>query len=106
MMIFIFVQNIIQMFFKGSTTSNPVAPVSGNSSMMIGTRFISESQIQNFLKPGDPFDFDVYINYQSPAQFFYNGGIVGKEPEWSERALKYDYSPENERHSNLTLPVT
>ena len=29
----------------------------------------------------------------------------GKQPVWSESGLKYDYSPENERHMNLTLPA-
>jgi hypothetical protein len=58
------------------------------------------------LKPGDPFDFDVYVSFQNSQQFFMRGGIYGKEPHWSEKGLKYEYSPENERHNNLTIPVT
>ena len=57
------------------------------------------------MKPGDPFELDVYINFQNNYQFFQRGGIIGKEPVWSEKGLNYDYSPENERHNNLTIPV-
>ena len=46
------------------------------------------------------------MNYQNNWQFFNRGGINGKHPAWSESQLRYDYSPENERHMNLTLPVS
>jgi hypothetical protein len=93
--------------FKGNQTSTPVLdPLKNNASVAIGSRIISEAHLQNYLRPGDSFDVDVYVNYQNNWQFFNRGGIQGKQPAWSESHLTYDYAATNERHMNLTLPVT
>ena len=108
MMVMMFlVQNLISMLYKGTTSTNTsvLDPSKNNASVVIGGRIISEAHLQNYLRPGDKFDVDVYVNYQGNWQFFKNGGINGKQPAWSEKGLKYDYSPENERHMNLTLPA-
>jgi Cleft lip and palate transmembrane protein 1 (CLPTM1) len=107
MMIFMFVQNVIHFFFKGNTSSTPTLdPSKSNTSVSIGGRIISESHLQNYLRPGDEFNIDVYINYQNNWRFFKMGGISGKEPVWTEKRIFYNYDQENERHINLTLPVT
>ena len=106
MMMMFLVQNLISFLYKGSSSSTPTLdPSKNNASIAIGGRIISEAHLQNYLRTGDLFDVDVYVNYQGNWQFFKNGGINGKQPAWSESGLKYDYSPENERHMNLTLPA-
>ena len=63
MMMFLF-QNMITFLFKGYNSSTPkIDPLKNNASVAIGDRIISETHLQNYLKPGDKFDVDVYINY-------------------------------------------
>ncbi len=58
------------------------------------------------MKPGDHFDFDVYLSFYSHSGFFSKGYGQGKEPVWSEKGLTYDYAAGNERHLNLTIPAS
>ncbi|TNV80823.1 hypothetical protein FGO68_gene13054 [Halteria grandinella] len=69
-------------------------------------RFISGTHLQNYFKTGEPFEFSAYISEQTHQRFFRRGGINGRVPEWQQFGLTYDYSPSNERHFNLTIPVT
>lgn len=57
------------------------------------------------MRPREQFDFDVYISYYNPYQFFERGKISEREPVWSEKGLVYDYTPENAKELNLTIPV-
>ena len=58
------------------------------------------------MRPGEQFDFDVYLSFYSPYAFFERSQIVGKKPEWSEKDLAYSYLDTNKRDLNITIPVT
>lgn len=50
---------------------------------------------------------DTYINFEPYKIFFKAGGIKrAKEADWHEEGLTYEYGSHNERHMNLTIPVT
>ncbi len=56
MMVMMFlVQNLISMLYKGTTSTNTsvLDPLKNNASVVIGSRIISESHLQNYLRPGD-----------------------------------------------------
>ena len=66
---------------------------------------VSSSQFYNIMRPGDKFDYDVYLSFHSPYAFFERNQIAGKKPEWSEKDLFYSYVDSNKRELNLTIPV-
>lgn len=55
------------------------------------------------MRPGEPFDFDVYLSFKNKYNFFKDK--IATDPFWSEKNFTYNYTAENERHFNLTLPV-
>ncbi len=70
MVMFMLVQNAIGYIFGMNKSSNPADKgVNGNSTGPVA-RSISAEYIQNYIKPNDLFDFDVYISFHNHNQFF------------------------------------
>ena len=110
LMIFFLVQNLAQYFFNRN--KNDVEPtdllkkMGDNATIETAPRFISGSHLQNYMRPGDPYSFDAYISFYDNKIFFKQGRGAGKDADWHESGLFYDYSQSNERNMNLTIPVT
>jgi hypothetical protein len=109
-MIFVFVQNVIHLFFKGSgpeVKPTDLQRLEVNGSLLSEqSHFVSSTHLQNYLRNGEPFMFDTYLSFMPNHRFFKGGGIRGKTPEWHEDGLYYNYASSNERHLNLSIPVT
>jgi Cleft lip and palate transmembrane protein 1 (CLPTM1) len=109
MLIFVVMQNAMGFFFGKNAEPTDLQKMQANGTIAPGEalpRFVSHSHLQNFLKAGEPFEVDVYLSLKNHAAFFKKGGINNKQPDWSESGLFYDFSASNERHMNLTIPVT
>ena len=69
---FMLIQNIIGYFFGASKA--PDVPMGPSSNLTNGNitfpRGISSTHLQNYLRPGDKFDYDVYLSFYNNNYFF------------------------------------
>ena len=103
---FILIQNLIGYLFT-SNTAGEIGKGSLNSTQhgYEEPRAVSSGYIHNYLRHGNRFNYEAYFSFQNPYLFFEHGGIVGKEPFWSEKDLVYDYADSNKKDINVTIPV-
>ena len=96
--IFFLVQNVMHYFFNRNEHIQPTdlqAKLGSNASLETSKRIISGTHFQNYLRPGDPFAIDAYVNFQSHHNFFRLGRGKSAPAVWHEEGLVYDYTPSN-----------